>query len=123
MNFKITTATSADLEKINDQLDEFNEAAVPILQEEANKRFAYIIKHATGKIIAGVEAYSSMYFIGYIDTLWVDQEYRHQGLGSQLMNKVEADLQRYGCPQCHLETFDYQAPGFIRKEDIGSLLP
>lgn len=60
-------------------------------------------------------AYSSYYYIGYVDTLWVDEEYRNQGVGSKLMDQVEKSLKDYGCSLCHLDTFSFQAPGFYEK--------
>ncbi|KYG90766.1 hypothetical protein A0U40_06675 [[Bacillus] sp. KCTC 13219] len=77
-----------------------------------------------GKIIGGVFGYSSYYKIGYIDTLWVDENYRHKGIGTVLLKAIEADLYDFGCKVIRLETFDFQGPAFYKKngyEEFGSL--
>lgn len=69
-----------------------------------------------GEIIGGGVAYSSLYHIGYLDTLWVDESFRHQSIGSNLLDNLEDQLRDYGCELCHLDTFDFQAPEFYKSK-------
>lgn len=51
----------------------------------------------------------------YIDILWVNENYRHQGLGSKLLEYVEDTAKAKGCYLIHLDTFDFQAKDFYLK--------
>ena len=42
-----------------------------------------------GNIIAGCTGYIYPWAMMYIDDMWVDEKYRHQGLGSQALQAVE----------------------------------
>ena len=55
--------------------------------------------------------------VAYIDTLWVDGKYRGKGLGSKLLAEVERTAKEKGCYLIHLDTFDYQAKEFYKKQD------
>ncbi len=115
MGKQIYPATRAEVDALDDHVEKYNEALKPVLQDKKYESFAYVMKEADGQVIAGCSGYSSLYFIGYIDTLWVAENYRGHGLGSQLLAKVEADLKAYGCELCHLDTFDFQAPHFYEQ--------
>ena len=54
--------------------------------------------------------------VTYIDTLWVDETYRGKGLGSQLLTEVERTAKENGCYLIHLDTFDFQAKEFYKKQ-------
>ena len=47
--------------------------------------------------------------------LWVAQDVRGQGVGSELMDGFEQDAIRRGCSLVYLETFTFQAPEFYQK--------
>ncbi len=51
----------------------------------------------------------------HIDDLWVDEAYRHAGVGRQLMARAEAEAVARGCLHVNLETHEFQAPDFYRK--------
>jgi GNAT superfamily N-acetyltransferase len=50
-----------------------------------------------------------------IDGLWVAEELRGQGFGSQLLNGAEVEAVRRGCVGAWLGTFDFQARGFYER--------
>mgnify|MGYP004469299239 CR=1 FL=1 len=108
---KLMKATKEQEEFVDDKLTEYNQNSKPLLQERAAEIFSYSAMEGE-KVVGGIFGYSSMYKIGYIDTLWVDSNYRRQGIGSQLLKQVEADLTNFGCAVVHLETFDFQGPQF-----------
>ncbi|MDQ0775176.1 GNAT superfamily N-acetyltransferase [Streptomyces aurantiacus] len=53
----------------------------------------------------------------HVAYLWVDARHRGAGLGSRLLSRAE-DLaaSSRGCLNCRLETWDFQAPDFYRKQ-------
>ncbi|MFG1623926.1 GNAT family N-acetyltransferase [Kribbella sp. NPDC049227] len=50
-----------------------------------------------------------------IDTMWVDANARGQGIGTALLEAIEAEARSRGCRWSDVTTFDFQAPDFYRK--------
>jgi ribosomal protein S18 acetylase RimI-like enzyme len=48
----------------------------------------------------------------YIDLMWVDEKVRGQGIGSEVIRRVEVEAQQRGCFRIHLDTMSFQAPTF-----------
>ncbi|MGW7378830.1 GNAT family N-acetyltransferase [Streptomyces sp. NPDC054794] len=53
----------------------------------------------------------------HVTYLWVDDRHRGAGLGSRLLGEAERVARRdRGCRSARLETWDFQAPDFYRKQ-------
>ncbi len=111
--YEISIATIEEAEKLHDKIDAFNgkqiyfNGKVEVLKD-------YIIKD-NDSIIAGIR---SCFYFGEcmcVNILFVDEKYRHKGLGSQLLNKVESEGKVMGAKLVHLDTFDFQAKDFYLK--------
>lgn len=111
--YKISIPTNEESETINDKMDEFNGKQLSYSgQVEVFKN--YIIKD-DDKIIAGIK---SVFYLGEclaINVLFVDEQYRHQKLGSALLKRVETEVKVLGGKLVHLDTFDFQAKDFYLK--------
>jgi N-acetylglutamate synthase-like GNAT family acetyltransferase len=121
--YKCRKASKEEIRFVFDELDKFNLKTKPLHQSEESVTFKHIVED-DGKIIGGIFGYASYYKIGYIDTLWVDENYRYKGIGTKLLIAIENDLHEFGCEVIHLETFDFQGPEFYKKngyEQFGSL--
>ena len=68
-----------------------------------------------GSIIGGCLLCVSDWKIAYLETLWVDEKYRRQGLGSALIRKAESVFREKGCEIVTLGTFDFQARPLYEK--------
>ena len=51
----------------------------------------------------------------HVEILCVQEELRSHGVGSRLLQAAEAEALRRGCSHSHLDTFEFQAPGFYQK--------
>lgn len=115
VDFSIDNCKENDEEYICDRLVEYNLTQVPATQEipfeNINKKFL----NANGEIIAGCVARMYCWNVLYIDILWVDKNYRNQGLGSKLLEYVEDAAKKKGCYLIHLDTFDFQSKDFYFK--------
>ena len=49
-----------------------------------------------------------------IDALWVEEEYRDQGIGSQLLAELEREVKENGVDVMFIEAFDWNV-GFFKK--------
>jgi GNAT superfamily N-acetyltransferase len=51
----------------------------------------------------------------HIDILWIEEGYRRQGYGEQLLAMAEAEALRRDCPCVHLDTLSFQALPFYER--------
>lgn len=109
----IEPATDAEAEFVDDSLVAFNQSKVPFLQKEVIYK-NYVIKDK-GKIVAGLNAFLYSWKILHVDILFVDEEYRGNGLGTMLLNHVENEARSMGSTLSHFDTFDFQAKDFYLK--------
>lgn len=115
MNYKIENCTDGDAEYIVDRLVEYNLSKVPATQEVLFEALDKKITDDSGRIIGGCVAKMYCWNVVYIDTLWVDEEYRQNGLGEKLLNEIESLAKTKNCRLIHLDTFDFQAKEFYEK--------
>lgn len=83
----------ADLARINRQAD--------------NTRFTLSVREQD-RLIAGLTASSSYGWL-HIHTLWVAEQHRGQGIGSELLRRAEMQARTSGCHHVWLETSNKRA--------------
>ena len=113
MTREIIPATEEEAKLIDDKIVAFNKSIMSPDMEENIIKKNYVIKEAN-QVIAGINAiiyHNSL----YVDILFVEEQYRGQDLGSELLNKVEAEAKAIGVTLVHLATFDFQAKDFYLK--------
>lgn len=66
------------------------------------------------KLVAGLYA-CNVNHIFYLDLLWVDESYRHKGLGSNLLKMAEAHAAKNRALYIRVNTGSFQAPKFYLK--------
>jgi ribosomal protein S18 acetylase RimI-like enzyme len=101
----------ADCEFVRQMISSFNRVRA---ESDEHKLLAVFAKEPSGRILGGLLGGTYWKWL-HIDYLWVDETIRNQGIGSRLLHAAETEAVRRQCKFCHLETHDFQAPGFYRK--------
>jgi len=77
----------------------------------ADKPLSIVKRDAAGRIVAGLTA--KMYWGWlYIDSLWVDESLRGQGVGRALVSAAEQEALKQGCHSAYLWTEKWEGPDF-----------
>ena len=112
MNFEVTDKIEkADEETIYKGLLEYN---LSHLEDKNPKDLGIYLRNKEGNIIAGLTAVTHGNWLS-IKYLWISEESREQGLGSEILNRAEEEAKRRGCRYVFLDTFSFQAPLFYEK--------
>ncbi len=113
MNIEI--CTKQDQDYLIDRLVEYNLSQVKSEQEENFIDLSMKVVE-DDKIIAGIIAKMYCWNIVYVDTLWVDPDYRGRRIGEKLLTMLENEAKLKGAKLVHLDTFDFQAKDFYLKQ-------
>lgn len=119
----IFEAKKEEVRRIVDGVNSYNLEKVP-RQAPTWTPLEFVAKDWNGEIIGGI-----LGGIGYwngleIKLLWVAEEHRNKGLGTQILNHMEQAAKHKGAVISMLDTFDFQAEGFYLKngyEPIGEI--
>ena len=98
----------AGVEELRNALIAFNLAATGYSDGVS---LGCLLRDQAGQLIAGLDGFT---WGGYamIEWLWVRGEYRHDGLGTRLVEAAEQEAARRGCVVVRVNTHTFQAPGF-----------
>ncbi len=69
--------------------------------------FAFFIRDEKNDIIAGANGFV-IYGSIYTDQLWVEENFRNQGLGKMLMEKIHEYGKEQSCKMATVSTLDFQ---------------
>ena len=114
INYQILDGTEEDAEYICDQLDDgFNAKHLEIKHGYIKINRKLINKD--GKVVAAIMAGVDQIDIGWIWKIWVDEEYRHQGLGTLLVKHFEKKAKEKGATKIvSEEIFDWNIKFFLK---------
>ena len=113
MDYKIGDLTKEDAAYIGEKINEIVPREVDADEEE----FVLKVENENGEIIGGciAEAYEYHWSRVLLEELWVDERYRHQGIGSMIIREVERIAREKGCRVVTLGTASYMARPFYEK--------
>lgn len=114
-NYIIKESNKEEAELIVDGLIAYNLSKIPLIQDFPLIWINRVIVDTNGDIVAGINSKMYCWNCLYIDSLWVKEAHRKEGLGSKLLNEVEKIAKEKGCHLIHLDTFDFQAKDFYIK--------
>lgn len=120
MQIEVTGAPSAsDREAILGGLLAFIRAET----DQVPVPLAVLVRDEAGVVVGGLIGRTTAAWL-YVELFWLPETLRGTGLGTRAMLAAEAEAVRRGCIGAHLDTYDYQAPGFYQKlgyEMFGSI--
>ncbi|MBR4461509.1 MAG: GNAT family N-acetyltransferase [Erysipelotrichaceae bacterium] len=113
MDYRIENLTKEDAEYIGKKINEI----VPHEVDADEEEFVLKVENENGEIIGGciAEAYEYHWSRVLLEELWVDECYRHQGIGSMIIREVERIAREKGCRVVTLGTASYMARPFYEK--------
>lgn len=100
--------SDADVEPVDRGLHAYNQRSADLA---AIRRFVCRARSTEGTLIGGALA-RRWGTACEVQQLWVDEAARRRGIGTALMNQVEATAIEHGCRLIYLDTFTFQAPQF-----------
>ena len=79
------------------------------------RRLGVFLRGPDGRIVGGLVGDTAWQWL-YVDALWIDEPLRNQGHGRAMLRAAEERARARGCRNVYLDTFDFQALPFYRKE-------
>ncbi len=96
---------------LDERIYEYNVAATGFRD---GRLMLFTMRDDTDAVIAGLTGWT-WGGCASVEFLWVREDWRGKGLGTQLLAAAEAEGIARGCTQIVLDTHDFQAPGFYKK--------
>jgi len=110
--FELTAQRAeADSAIIWEKLYQFNLQYTEPVQHTLLKVF---VRNEQGDLIGGLLGETYWRWL-YTNILWVQEDYRHSGLGRQIMARAETEAVNRGCRHAYVDTLNFQAPDFYLK--------
>ncbi len=78
------------------------------------KPVAAMLEDTDGVLVGGLWGRTAYGWL-FVELLFVPESHRGQGLGRQLMQRVEQEALSRGCHNAWLDTFEFQARGFYER--------
>ena len=113
MKYKIEDLTKEEAGYIGEKIN----GIVPLEVDAEEEEFVLKIENETGEIIGGciATAYEYHWSRMFLNDLWVDERYRHHGIGSMILREVERIAREKGCRVVTLGTASFMARPFYEK--------
>ena len=108
--FRFDAPSVADEEELDDQLVAYNLRKVPCRQGEPFVKFCRCAYNEKNELVGGVLACSILWNILSIESVWVAENYRGQGIAARLLKEVEEEAKAAGCYMAQIRLiFRHQA--------------
>lgn len=112
MNLRLATELSADdSAALSEGLTAFNKKAIGY---DDYQPLYVTVRDDTDTLCGGLTGETYWGWL-YVDILWVREDCRAAGLGSQLLAAAEDEARARGCGSVYLDTFSFQALPFYQK--------
>ena len=109
----IDNPTEDELSVVSDGYEEYNMEQTNGEYNSPEEWLSLVLKDHDGNIVGGIMT-STVYWAQYLEVLWVDEKYRGQGYGKDLILEAERLAKKNGCVSSNTYTFSWQAPDFYQ---------
>jgi GNAT superfamily N-acetyltransferase len=92
----------------------FDDHVADLLKEYPHTKIQLVIKNDEGRVIGGLCGYSVLGTLT-VDDLWIDEKYRGQGYGKDLMVHAETTARERKCIALQTACFSFQNLDFLKK--------
>lgn len=99
-----------DVQELVRRLVAANDRVAP---SENHRRLA-VFARRDGGLVGGASGYTHWGWL-FVSHLWVDESVQREGLGTELVARIEAAAMGRGINAVHVDTYDFQALGFYEK--------
>ncbi|ACQ70893.1 MULTISPECIES: GNAT family N-acetyltransferase [unclassified Exiguobacterium] len=103
-----------DSDYIRQRLIEYNASQLPDEVKHPVEHVSFIVRDDFNQIVGGVTG-TVFWYTMHIHFLWVDEQLRGEGYGTELMMRIEQLAIERQCRLIQLDTFSFQAPDFYTK--------
>jgi len=101
-------------EQISEILDGLNAFGQEQVGGEAPAKIAVVCEHKKRRVVGGAIGHSILQRF-YLTQLWVSEEYRSNGLGSELVARMEAIARQRGCHDIVVDTLNKAAVSLYKR--------
>ncbi|UOQ84390.1 GNAT family N-acetyltransferase [Gracilibacillus salinarum] len=103
-----------DRDYIREKVIEHNMLNLPDELKTPKEEVCFVIEDEVGDVIGGVTGTMFWNHL-HLDFLWVENEFRGKGYGSELLKQIEEVATENECRLIFLDTFSFQAPEFYKR--------
>ena len=111
MHIRLEDTESQKAQKIGELVRSYNRSKREAAESEPLNLY---VEDDKGELMAGLVAETFGNWLE-IEYLFVKEELRGQGIGSQLLQQVESEAKKRNCRYVFVNTYQFQAPAFYQK--------
>ena len=115
IEYEFKPLTDEEKELIEKKLSEYADSMAPSVPRTEEERFVYKAEDEDGKVIGGCIVNIHKWGRAVLAQLWVNEQYRHNGIGSMLIRAAEQISKEKGCYYICLGTLDFMARPLYEK--------
>ena len=111
MHIRLENTESQKAQKIGELVRSYNRSKREAVESEPLNLY---IEDEHGRLLAGLVAETFGNWLE-IEYLFVKEDLRGQGIGSQLLQQAESEAKKRNCCFAFVNTYQFQAPNFYQK--------
>ena len=111
MQVRLENTESQKSQIIGDLIRSYNRSKREVAESEPLNLY---VEDEHGEIMAGLVAETFGNWLE-IEYLFVKEDFRGQGIGSQLLHQAESEAKKRNCRFAFVNTYQFQAPAFYQK--------
>ena len=118
MQVRLENTESQKSQIIGDLIRSYNRSKREVAESEPLNLY---VEDEHGEIMAGLVAETFGNWLE-IEYLFVKEDLRGQGIGSQLLQRAESEAKKRNCRFAFVNTYQFQAPAFYQKQGYKEVL-